>query len=168
MFKTASEHHKMPAIVETEVQLEGDEVVEKPISKKRSKPHFKGHEIQSRTIKTPPWTYIHLNLISSDDVSSSQQSLDLLTARSYLTSALAQFLGLSGSAIPIDFLKLEDDKTGIMGDVWVRVPREDAGVVLAAVGGWSNGNGTGWKVQSWGNWLGAVHGGSTTASIWNS
>ena len=137
-------------------------------SKKRSKPQSKGHELQSRTIKTPPWTYIHLNLITSGPMSASQQPLDLLTSRAYLTNALTQFLGVSGSAISVDFLKLEegDEKAGNLGRVWMRVPREDAGVVLAAVGGWSNGNGIGWKIKSWGNWLGAVHGGSTTGSVW--
>jgi len=157
----------MPPATESVAEAGDNEA--KTLNKKRSKPHLKGHEITSRTIKTPPWTYIHLNLLTSDPISTPHTKLDLLTARTYLTNALTQFLGLSGSAIAVDFLKLEDgvENDGRCGDVWIRVPREDAGVFLAAVGGWVSGTGVGWKVLSWGNWLGALQGGSTTESVWN-
>lgn len=153
----------------TEDVAMGEAELEKPSSKKRSKQHFKGHEITSRTIKTPPWTYIHLSLMTSDPTLITSTPLDLLTARSYLTTALTQFLGLSGSAISIDFLKLDagDAKEGRLGEVWIRVPRKDAGVFLAAVGGWVSGSGVGWKVLGWSNWLAALQGGSTEKDVWN-
>lgn len=112
------------------------------------------------TIRAPPFTYLHLTLLASSSSTASPAPLDLLTARTHLTAALQQFLGLTGAAIPVDFLKIEGR------DVWVRVPREDGAAVTSAVGGWV-GSGrvagvggedaaVGWRVLGWGDWLGAV------------
>ncbi len=81
--------------------------------------------------------------------------LDQITARTHLTSALQQFLGLTGSAIPIDILKVEKK------EVWIRVPREDRVTAVAAVGGWvstasTRDDGsvqTGWRVKGASDWL---------------
>ncbi|KAL8843145.1 MAG: hypothetical protein Q9170_000275 [Blastenia crenularia] len=58
---------------------------------------------------------------------SSTPPIDILTARTFLTAALQQYLGLAGTAIAIDFLKVEGS------DVWVRVPREDGAAVVGAI-----------------------------------
>ena len=87
----------------------------------------KGHEIASKTIKNPPFSYARLELMSE---STFEINLDNLTVRSYIMAALTQFLGLSGSAISVDILKVEGR------EAWIRVPREDLSPVVAAVGGW--------------------------------
>ncbi|MCJ1225394.1 hypothetical protein MMC12_002043 [Toensbergia leucococca] len=105
------------------------------------------------TIRNPPFTYLHLTLLSSPP---SSDPVDILTFRAHLTSALQQFLGLTGTAIPIDFLKVEDR------DLWVRVPREDGSAVVNALSGWVGGSereGVGWRVKGKGDWLGAMLGG---------
>ncbi|KAB8300233.1 hypothetical protein EYC80_000446 [Monilinia laxa] len=89
-----------------------------------------GHEHKAITIRAPPFSYIHLELQTSP---LKKQQLDDITAKSYLTSALTQFLGLHGAAIPIDILKTEGK------DVWIRVMREDTSAAVAALGGWVKG-----------------------------
>ena len=100
------------------------------------------------TIRDPPFTYLHLSLLTS---STSPPPLDILTARLHLNSAISQFLGITGSAIPIDFLKVEGR------DVWVRVPREDAAAVVGALSRWiGRDGGFSWRVKRKGEWLGVV------------
>ncbi|PWY70253.1 hypothetical protein BO70DRAFT_322139, partial [Aspergillus heteromorphus CBS 117.55] len=113
------------------------------------------------TARNPPWTYLKLQLTpqptpfsSTSSTSTSTTPLDPLTARTYLSAALTQFLGLTGTSIPIDILKISSspevsdpkskstatataDKT-----IWVRVPRDDASAVVAALSSWIGG-GTG-------------------------
>lgn len=100
---------------------------------------------------------------------SAPQPLDPLSARTYLSSALSQFLGLTGTAIPIDILKIEkgSSPTSKHDVVWIRVPREDASTVVSAVSSWigSGNNSTGsmdvaWRVCAKGNFLGALVAGS--------
>lgn len=122
----------------------------------------KGHEIQSKSIKTPPFSYFHLELISGSVI---HVTLDDLTVRSYITSALSQFLGLTGTAIPIDILKVDGS------ECWVRVPREDLSPVLAALGGWVGGqnqsDGTvAWRVKASGNWLSVLVGREEMVDVW--
>ncbi|KAJ5176993.1 uncharacterized protein N7482_002870 [Penicillium canariense] len=121
------------------------------------------------TSRNPPWTYLKLQLVSQPDATPSQP-LDALSARTYLSSALSQFLGLTGTAIPIDILKVE---TGSLSTtkgaskhdgVWVRVPRDDGAAVVAALSSWIGGSGSGasaaWRVCAKGNYLGALVSGS--------
>jgi ribonuclease P/MRP protein subunit POP8 len=155
------------------------DVLQNPTSKSKSRPS-RGHEITTKTIKSTPFSYIHLELISSLPSTSttsstypSKPTLDALTIRTYLTSALAQFLGLTGSAISIDILKI----SGL--GCWIRVAREDLSPVLAAVGGWvgnANGGGgadgsererVGWRVKGSGNWLSVLLAQRDEESIWN-
>ena len=106
------------------------------------------------TTKAPPFTYLHLTLISSlsTPYSTSKDSpIDILTARAYFTSALEQFLGVTGTAIPIDFLKVEGR------EVWIRVPREDASMVVGAVSQWvGREGGVSWRVRGRGELLGSL------------
>jgi ribonuclease P/MRP protein subunit POP8 len=124
----------------------------------------RGHILSSLTL-TPPHTYIHLSLLSTSPQKSTQPLLSELTAKTYLTRALHQFLGLHGTAISIDILKVSGQ------DVWIRVPREDRAPVLAALGGW-NGNGdgedrVGWVVKAAANWLGSLVAKEGGSEIWN-
>lgn len=95
------------------------------------------------TVRTLPFTYLHLSLVTTAQDS---PPIDALTARTHLTSALQQFLGVTGIAIPIDILKVEGR------DVWIRVPREDRRAVLEAVSGWANETVT-WRVKGKSEWL---------------
>lgn len=122
----------------------------------------KGHEITTRTIKLPQFAYAQLQLLSDPPIT---DQIDILTFRSYLTSALSQFLGLTGSAIAIDILKIEDK------DCWVRVPRQDLSAVMAALGGWVGGNEdsqVGWRVKGSGNWLSTLIANRDIEKMWNS
>ncbi|KAJ5378741.1 hypothetical protein N7509_011860 [Penicillium cosmopolitanum] len=130
------------------------------------------------TSRNPPWTYLMLQLIPQPD-SSSPQPLDALSARTYLSSALSQFLGVAGTAIPVDILKVENKATTSKTDqttshstignkydcAWVRVPREDSAAVVAALSSWigggsGNGANVAWRVCAKGNYLGALVSGS--------
>ncbi|PYH65356.1 uncharacterized protein BO88DRAFT_490610 [Aspergillus vadensis CBS 113365] len=137
------------------------------------------------TSRTPTWTYLKLQLINNPPTTSSTSTpLDPLTARTYLSAALSQFLGLTGTTIPIDILKISPpssstgNKTGGGGSgglgstVWTRVPRDDAAAVVAALSSWiggsanTSGGGGGdvgggggsvaWRVCAKGNYLGAL------------
>lgn len=114
------------------------------------------------TVRTPPYTYLHLSLLSSSSLPTCPP-LDALTAHKYLNSALRQFLGITGTAIPIDILKVE------ARDVWIRVPREDGGAVVAALGSWvgsGDGGSVSWRVKGRGEWLGAVLGREGVGRVW--
>lgn len=117
-------------------------------NKPKRKRATKNTNLSNFTIRNPPWSYIHLSLTSPTKTFSNSESANLsdVKARSYLQYALSQFLGLHGSAIPIDILKLYGS------DVWIRAPREDASAVVAAVGGWVGKEGEGWRVKDWGCW----------------
>ncbi|PQE16652.1 ribonuclease P MRP subunit POP8 protein [Rutstroemia sp. NJR-2017a BBW] len=133
---------------------------------KRKASTNKSLEHHTLTISKPPYTYLHLRLITTSS-SAQKTTLDELTAKSYLSSALTQFLGLTGSAIPIDILKTEGR------EVWIRTMREDGSAVVAAVGGWVRGVGgetegeMGWRVVGRGNWLGGLVGGGGCGGVWD-
>jgi ribonuclease P/MRP protein subunit POP8 len=118
----------------------------------------------SFTLRNPPYAYFHLS-IRSLQFSQSSQSLDEITARSYLTAALQQYLGLMGTAIAIDILKVEG------AHIWIRVPRDDESAVTAALSQWcSSAEGSvSLRVEARGSWLGGVaaSGGATNAKLWS-
>ena len=111
--------------------------------KKRKKRAPKPHILSQFTIRKPPWAYVHLQHLSSSE---SAPELDAVTAQLHLTAALSQFLGLHGSAIPFDILKLENQ------NLWIRLPNEDRSALVAAVGGWVSANSDGWRVKGWNSW----------------
>lgn len=123
-------------------------------SKKRKAPSSACQPSEfSVVVRRPPFSYVHLELRYS--APGAHAPLDILSARAYLTSALTQFLGLTGAAISLDFLHVSAQQ------VWVRVPAEDRSAVVAAVGGWAGredgGDGdVGWRVRAYGDWLGAL------------
>lgn len=102
----------------------------------------------SFTLRKPPYSYLHLTLQSLQ--SNPPQTLDEITARSYLTAALQQYLGLTGAAIPIDILKVEGRS------VWIRVPRDDEVAVTSAVSQWVSTKGVSLRIEARGSWLGGV------------
>ncbi|ODM22317.1 hypothetical protein SI65_03163 [Aspergillus cristatus] len=124
------------------------------------------------TARDPSWTYLKLQLISQAQTNSQVKNdtpLDPLTARTYLTAALAQFLGLVGTSISIDILKISSSSTSTSTSsstptseniVWIRVPRPDAVAVVAALSSWIGGTtgngGVAWRVCAKGNFLGAL------------
>ena len=111
--------------------------------KKRKKRTPKPHILSQFTIRNSPWAYVHLERLTS---SATATALDEVTAQLNLTSALSQFLGLHGAAIPFDILKLDGE------DVWIRLPAEDRTILIAAVGGWVSKGGEGWSVKGWSSW----------------
>ncbi|TKA69154.1 hypothetical protein B0A49_06491 [Cryomyces minteri] len=110
------------------------------------------------TIRNPAWTYLHLRLLTSSSSKLTQpDDVDAITFRTHLMSALTQFLGAHGAAIPIDVLKIR------AGEVWVRVPRDDGAAVVAGVSGWVGGGGNGaeggslgWRVLGRSDWLASL------------
>lgn len=116
----------------------------------------KSREIYSTTIKNPTYAYAHLELITTNTL-----ILDDLQIRSYLNSALKQFLGATGSGMPIDILKVQGKES------WVRVPRQDLGAFAAALTAWSgSGNSTGFIIRAAGDWLGALVGRHDQRKLW--
>ncbi|KAL3474518.1 hypothetical protein BJX99DRAFT_175959 [Aspergillus californicus] len=125
--------------------------------------------------RNPPWTYLKLQLIHQLNTSTTIRSspFDPLTARKHLTTALSQFLGLSGTAIPIDILKVSTEPTQSQSQsqspektIWIRVPRQDGPAVVAALSSWIGGGdqvdtdteagGVAWRICAKGNFLGAL------------
>jgi ribonuclease P/MRP protein subunit POP8 len=125
--------------------------VESSTALKRKRSEKTSSTVTQFTIRNPPWSYLQLSLITN----SPDYQLDALTAHLHLRAALSQFLGLHGTAIPIDILKLHGN------NVHVRVPSEDASAVVIAVGGWVGKAGEGWRVRSSGSWGAGLH--SSTA-----
>lgn len=119
----------------------------------------KSHDIYTTTIKNPPYAYAHLETLTAPDTTI---SLDELTARQYLTAALKQFLGITGTAMPIDILKVSGR------EAWVRLPRQDLGAFAAAMTAWigTGSSVSGFRICAAGDWLGALVGGYDQRKIW--
>ncbi|KAL9612751.1 MAG: hypothetical protein Q9167_002690 [Letrouitia subvulpina] len=104
---------------------------------------------QDLTIRHLPWTYFHLSLqTTSNPVATAQSApIDIITARRYLSSALQQFLGLTGTAICIDILKVDGR------DVWLRVPSDDRAAVTNALSSWVGAEEVAWIIRGKEEWL---------------
>ncbi|KAL4883313.1 hypothetical protein BJY04DRAFT_30599 [Aspergillus karnatakaensis] len=136
----------------------------------------------SFTARNPQWTYFKLQLITQPPPSQ-PTPIDPLTARTYLTSALSQFLGFSGTAIPIDILHVTPSttiqpQTSTSSQIqpqppysqperyiWIRVPHQDAPALVSALSSWIGDTGdsesdtVAWRICAKGNFLPAlVHG----------
>ena len=59
--------------------------------------------------------------------------MDAISARQNLNNALTRFLGLTGSSIPLDIMKLEGP------ELWVRVPRDSSRAFHEAISAWVGG-----------------------------
>ncbi len=79
-------------------------------------------------------------------------------------SAMTQFLGISGSALEVDVLKVGGR------ECWIRVQREDLSAIVAGCGGWRKvvgGVGVGWRVVGYGNWLGVLGDDAGFEEVWS-
>ena len=125
----------------------------------------KTRELTTATIKSPPFSYLHLTTGDS-----AATPLDALQVRSYCAAACRQFLGATGAAIPVDILLMSADGGG--GDAWVRVPRADLGAfagAMTAYGGTSrDGEVMVLRVKACGDWLGSLVGGQGVERVWGS
>ncbi|CAD0112775.1 unnamed protein product [Aureobasidium uvarum] len=133
---------------EAEVSQNVDMVDAEPSpAPKRKRSEKTSSTVTQFTIRNPPWSYLQLSLITNTP----NYQLDALTAHLHLRAALSQFLGLHGTAIPVDILKLHEN------DVHIRVPKEDASAVVVAVGGWVGKAGEGWRVKNSASWGLGLH-----------
>lgn len=111
----------------------------------------------SFTLRNPPYTYLHLLTATHTNQSiipSNPTSLDEITLRTHLNSALNQYLGLTGTAIPIDIFKVESTT----GEAWVRIPRDDERAVVAALSQWVGKGSVVVRILGRGSWLGGLIG----------
>ncbi|RMY60782.1 hypothetical protein D0863_11491 [Hortaea werneckii] len=114
-----------------------------PPDKKKRKRATKNRILSQFTMRSPPWSYIHLQHLTPPG---SEAKVDAVTAHLHLTASLSQFLGVHGTAISVDIIKLEGK------DVWIRVPNQDSSAVIAAAGGWTSSKGEGWRVKGSSSW----------------
>nr|POE53431.1 hypothetical protein CFP56_28653 [Quercus suber] len=107
-----------------------------PKAKKKKRKRASKPPVQTQfTIRNAPWTYIQLehfhfgvrlsskpanSQLTATATSSLKAPLDPPTAHLHLQAALSRFLGLHGSAIAYEILRLEDAR------LWIRVPAEEA------------------------------------------
>jgi len=115
---------------------------------------------QSFTLWKAPFSYFHLSLRPLVATSQAPLDLDEISARAYLTLALQQYLGLSGTAISVDILKVEGR------DVWIRAPSEDEVAVTASLSQWIGSKDLAWRIQQRGAWLGALVGNTNAQKLW--
>ncbi|KIW96862.1 uncharacterized protein Z519_02253 [Cladophialophora bantiana CBS 173.52] len=111
------------------------------------------------TLRSPPYSYFHLRLHAMP--TQADQTLDEITLRSYLTAALQQYLGLTGTAIPVDVLKVEGP------NAWIRVPCDDEVAVTAAVSQWVGVKGVSLGIEARGSWLGGVVARGLGKGLWS-
>lgn len=123
----------------------------------------KSHELLTCTIKTPSFSYIHLELLT--DPPGAGVELDNLQVKSYCTAALSQFLGITGTAISLDILKVQGSAC------WIRVPRDDLGPFAAALTAWKGTSDGGVKrllrIKQCSDWLGMMAGSDGQDQLWN-
>ncbi|KAF2672440.1 hypothetical protein BT63DRAFT_195859 [Microthyrium microscopicum] len=100
--------------------------------------------LHSSTLRLPQWTYFHLRLFT---LSTESPAHDAVTARKNLNTAMMRYLGIIGSSISIDILKLDNL------DLWVRVPRESGGAFHEAVSAWIGQGDMKYLVKAKDDWL---------------
>lgn len=143
---------------------EGSTPIDSSIAKAKGS-SSKSYDLLTCTIRSPQFSYVHLELVTADPSTTQDNSLDELQLKSYCASACRQFLGLTGAAIPIDILKVE----GVEG--WIRLPRQDLGSFSAALTAWKGttdekGEGVILRVMQCSDWLGMMVGTQHQAKLW--
>ncbi|KAI2608828.1 uncharacterized protein GGS25DRAFT_292949 [Hypoxylon fragiforme] len=122
----------------------------------------KSHELVTATIKSPRYSYAHLELFSD---TANPGDLDALQVRSYCTSALKQFLGTTGVGIPIDILKVEGKCC------WLRLPRDDLPAFSAAITAWQGSFQdrihSSLRIKGCSDWLGSLVGRDSEDKLWS-
>lgn len=127
----------------------------------------KSHDILTCTIRSPPFSYAHMELVTEEGAGrDTQRRLDELQVKAYCTAALRQFLGLTGAAIPVDVLLARG------AECWVRVPREDLASLSAAITAWRGTTEDGarclLRLKQCSDWLGSMVGSDGQDRIWSS
>jgi ribonuclease P/MRP protein subunit POP8 len=107
---------------------------------RKTNPHF----ISQLTLRHPQWCYIQLQHMSAGKPKLGQ--IDEITAHLHLDAALSQFLGLHGSAIRFDILKIQNQ------NIWIKLAADDRKAFIAAVGGWVSTEGEGWSIKGTSSW----------------
>jgi ribonuclease P/MRP protein subunit POP8 len=126
----------------------------------------KSHDLATCTVRAPPFSYAHLEVLNSSQAGSASASveLDAIQVRSYCTAALKQFLGVAGTAISLDILKVEGPRC------WLRVPRDDLGAFSAAITAWQgtyeDGVHSTLRVKACSDWLGSLVGREDEDQLW--
>lgn len=117
------------------------------------------------TIRNSPYAYLQLFVTRTDlrnpVRSITVQDYDDITLRAYLNSALSQYLGLVGTAISIDILKIQDS------DAWVRVPSDDESAVIAALSQWTGAQGVSVRIRNRSHWLGHLTNNAADEKLWS-
>lgn len=123
----------------------------------------KSRELFTCTIKSPPYSYACLEMVSEN---LEPVQLDALEVRSYCSAALRQFLGDTGTAVAIDIIKVRG------AECWLRIPRQDLAAFSAAITAYpgmsQGGQASALHLRACGNWLGALLGKSGQRRLWNS
>ncbi|KAJ8113530.1 hypothetical protein OPT61_g4364 [Boeremia exigua] len=143
--------------------------------KKRKRKEKETHILHQTTFRKPTWSYFHLSLItpgtaaqpsSSLTTSPNSRDIDALTVSTLLLQPLTAYLGITGSAVPIDILHTQGRSA------FVRMPRQDARAFRAGLSGWIGGCDAGsvpgvqeggrvnvaWRVVAEGGSLGLIRG----------
>ncbi|KAI5788363.1 hypothetical protein EDC01DRAFT_162417 [Geopyxis carbonaria] len=140
-----------------------------PIQMTSTETSSKPRPIERVTIRNHDWSYAHLQMIYDPPYTPAESSgaewpPDILTWRTSLTSALKQFLGVTGTAIHIDILHLDKD------EAWLRIPRvhmEKFGTAVSGYVGTSEGRTVGFRTVSIGEFLHGILGRQAEKSVWD-
>ena len=111
------------------------------------------------SLRDPLSTY--LKVYVSHAQKSSTENLDEITVKTHLDAALNQYLGLTGMAVPVDILKVEDRLA------WIRVPTDNEIAVVAALSQWVGKGATSLRVQGRATWLGALVDEDVNEKLWS-
>ncbi|KAJ2896740.1 uncharacterized protein MKZ38_005268 [Zalerion maritima] len=127
------------------------------------KSHTKSHDLVTSTIRSNTWGYAHLKMVPEGHIN--RLELDNLQAKSLCTSAFSQFLGISGTAISVDILKVAN------AELWVRLPGRDLSRFSAAVSAYRgsviSGNQYSLYIVACSEWLGALVSQEGQPSLWS-
>lgn len=111
-------------------------------AKKRKRKEKETHVIHQTTFRKPTWSYFHLTLVTPGTASqtpsasatpSDSRDIDALTVSTLLMQPLTAYLGITGSAVPIDILHTQGRNAHI------RIPRQDARPFRAGLSNWIGG-----------------------------
>lgn len=122
----------------------GSAEVSKPTAdaKKRKRKEKETHILHQTTFRKPTWSYFHLALVTPGTASqtlsasaapSESRDIDALTVSTLLMQPLTAYLGITGSAMPIDILHAQGRSA------YIRIPRQDARAFCAALSNWIGG-----------------------------
>ncbi|KAF1926860.1 uncharacterized protein M421DRAFT_6763 [Didymella exigua CBS 183.55] len=144
-------------------------------AKERKRKEKEIHILHQTTFRKPTWSYFHLTLVTPGTASQTPSAsatpshlhdVDALTVSTLLMQPLIAYLGITGSAVPIDILHTQGR------NAYVRIPRQDARAFRAGLSGWIGGCDSGsvpgvkeggrvnvaWRVVAEGGSLGLLRG----------